>query len=191
MSSRGPKLFNTYTYSDVQMSDPTLAPHINITKQISMPHTASRLNTKAFGKAKIPLIERFACYMMRNGRNCGKKSMALRAIESAFAIIYGVTNTNPIQILCDAIRNAGPREDSARAGRGGNLKRVSVDVSPRRRINIALFLLTKGIRESAFKNIKSFPETIADELIAAAKNSQSSYAVKKRDEIERVAKSNR
>lgn len=191
MATSGPKLFNLYNYDEVEMTDETLAPHIEIRKKIIMPHTSSRLNTKAFGKSKIPLVERFACYMMRNGRNSGKKMLAIRAVETAFAIIYGLTGTNPLQVLCDAIKNSGPREDSARAGRGGNMKRVSVDVSPRRRINVGMYLLCKGIRESSFKSLKSFPENIADELIAASKNSQSSYAVKKRDEIERIAKSNR
>jgi small subunit ribosomal protein S5e len=34
-------------------------------------------------------------------------------------------------------------------------------------------------------------ECLADELVAASKNSSTSYAVKKKDELERVAKGNR
>jgi len=45
------------------------------------------------------------------------------------------------------------------------MKRASVDVSPTRSINIALFTLVKGIRTSAFKSIKTLPELIAEELI--------------------------
>ncbi|WP_369294429.1 hypothetical protein, partial [Klebsiella pneumoniae] len=48
-----------------------------------------------------------------------------------------------------------------------------------------------GARESAFRNIKSIAECLADELINAAKGSSNSYAIKKKDEIERVAKANR
>ena len=36
-----------------------------------------------------------------------------------------------------------------------------------------------------------FSECLADELINAAKGSSNSYAIKKKDELERVAKSNR
>ena len=55
---------------------------------------------------------------------------------------------------------------------------------------IDLFLYTQT-RESAFRNVKSIAECLADELINAAKGSSNSYAIKKKDELERVAKSNR
>ena len=54
--------------------------------------------------------------------------------------------------------------------------------------------MTKGARESAFRSLKSHAETLADEIIAASKGSGSganSYAIKKKEEIERVAKGNR
>lgn len=51
--------------------------------------------------------------------------------------------------------------------------------------------LTKQTRESAFHNQKSVSECLADELVNAAKGSSNSYAIKKKDELERVAKSNR
>jgi small subunit ribosomal protein S5e len=51
--------------------------------------------------------------------------------------------------------------------------------------------LTTGTRESAFRNVKTVAECLADELINAAKGSANSYAIKKKDELERVAKSNR
>lgn len=47
------------------------------------------------------------------------------------------------------------------------------------------------VRESAFRNVKSIAECLSDELINAAKGSSNSYAIKKKDELERVAKSNR
>ncbi|KAJ2242633.1 ribosomal protein S5, partial [Coemansia sp. RSA 475] len=67
----------------------------------------------------------------------------------------------------------------------------AVDVSPLRRVNYAIALLTTGAREATFRNVKSIAECLADELINAAKGSSNSYAIKKKDELERVAKSNR
>jgi small subunit ribosomal protein S5e len=64
-------------------------------------------------------------------------------------------------------------------------------VSPLRRVNQGIYLLTTGSRLAAFKNIKTIAECLADELCNAAKGSSNSYAIKKKDEIERVAKSNR
>ncbi len=41
------------------------------------------------------------------------------------------------------------------------------------------------------RNVKTISECLADELINAAKGSSNSYAIKKKDELERVAKANR
>ena len=50
----------------------------------------------------------------------------------------------------------------------------------------------KGAKDSAFRSLKSIQECMADEIINAAKGTGSnSYAVRKKDEIERVAKGNR
>ena len=95
------------------------------------------------------------------------------------------------QVLVTAIINSGPREDSTRIGRAGTVRRQAVDVSPLRRVNQAIWLLCTGAREAAFRNIKTIAECLADELINAAKGSSNSYAIKKKDELERVAKSNR
>jgi len=48
-----------------------------------------------------------------------------------------------------------------------------------------------GAREASFRNIKTIAECLADEIINAARGSSNSYAIKKKDEIERVAKANR
>jgi len=98
---------------------------------------------------------------------------------------------NPVQVCIDAVVNSGPREDSTRIGRAGTVRRQACDVSPLRRVNQAIWLLTTGAREASFRSIKSMPECLADELINAAKGSPNSYAIRKKDELERVAKSNR
>ncbi|CAG5120405.1 unnamed protein product, partial [Candidula unifasciata] len=46
-------------------------------------------------------------------------------------------------------------------------------------------------REAAFGKIKTIAECLVDELINAAKSSSNSHAIRKKDELERVAKSNR
>jgi small subunit ribosomal protein S5e len=129
--------------------------------------------------------------LMFHGRNNGKKLMAVRIVAHAFEIINLLTDLNPIQVLVDAIVNTGPREDSTRIGSQGTVRRQAVDVSPLRRVNQALTLITTGARESAFRNVKSIAECLADELVNAAKGSSNSFAIKKKDELERVAKSNR
>ena len=126
-----------------------------------------------------------------NGRNNGKKLKAVRIVKHALEIVNVLTEQNPIQVVVDAIVNSGPREDSTRIGSSGTVRRQAVDVSPLRRVNQAIALLTIGAREASFRNIKSIAECLAEELINAAKGSSTSYAIKKKDELERVAKSNR
>lgn len=129
--------------------------------------------------------------LMMHGRNNGKKLLATRIMKQAMDIIHLLTDANPIQVIVDAIVNTGPREDSTRIGSAGAVRRQAVDVSPLRRVNISIALITTGARESAFRNTKSMAECLADEVINAAKGSSNSYAIRKKDELERVAKSNR
>uniref|UniRef100_UPI004072FD0A 40S ribosomal protein S5 n=1 Tax=Mus musculus TaxID=10090 RepID=UPI004072FD0A len=140
-------------------------------KLFGKPHSAGRYAAKRFRKAQCPIVERLTNSMMMHGRNNGKKLMTVRIVKHAFEI--------------------GPREDSTRIGRAGTVRRQAVDVSPLRRVNQAIWLLCTGAREAAFRNIKTIAECLADELINAAKGSSNSYAIKKKDELERVAKSNR
>ena len=51
-----------------------------------------------------------------------------------------------MKVLVDAIVNTGPREDSTRIGSQGTVRRQAVDVSPLRRVNQAVSLLTTGVR---------------------------------------------
>jgi small subunit ribosomal protein S5e len=132
--------------------------------------------------------------MVGNHRQNGKKQQAVRIFKQTLEIIHLLTGQNPLEVLFEAIVQSGAREDSTRIGSGGTVRRQAVDVSPLRRVNQAIYLLCKGSRESAFRSFKSMSETLADEIINASKGvgqSNNSYAVKKKDEIERVAKGNR
>merc|ERR1711964_432062 len=185
------KLFNKWSYEDVEIRDISLTDYIQIRAPVYIPHSAGRYAQKRFRKAQCPIIERLTNSLMMNGRNNGKKLMAVRIVAHAFEIIHIMTDQNPIQVAVDAIVNCGPREDSTRIGSAGTVRRQAVDVSPLRRVNQAISLLTTGAREASFRNVKSIAECLAEELINAAKGSSNSYAIKKKDELERVAKSNR
>uniref|UniRef100_A0A915LYA9 Ribosomal protein S7 domain-containing protein n=1 Tax=Meloidogyne javanica TaxID=6303 RepID=A0A915LYA9_MELJA len=187
------KLFGKWSLSDIEVNDPSLEDYIAVKDKSAkyLPHSAGRYQIKRFRKAHCPIVERLVCSMMMHGRNNGKKLMAVRIVKHAFEIIHILTGENPVQILVGAVINGGPREDSTRIGRAGTVRRQAVDVSPLRRVNQAIWLLCTGSREASFRNIKTIAECLADELINAAKGSSNSYAIKKKDELERVAKSNR
>merc|ERR1712157_605581 len=187
------KLFGKWSYEDVEVNDMSLEDYIAVKPKVAVyvPHTAGRYQAKRFRKAQCPIAERLSCSLMMHGRNNGKKLMTNRIVKHTFDIIHLLTDQNPIQILVDAVINSGPREDATRIGSAGVVRRQAVDVSPLRRVNQAIWLITTGAREAAFRNIKTLPECLADELINAAKGSSNSYAIKKKDELERVAKANR
>ena len=187
------KLFNKWSYEDLVIKDLSLIPYIAVNGKFSsyVPHTAGKYNKKRFNRAFCPILERIVCALMMHGRNNGKKLKAIKILKQSFEIIFLLTEKNPIQILIDAIVNSGPREDSTRIGSAGTMRRQAVDVSPFRRINLAIHLIVTGTREAAFRNVKTVSECLADELINASKGSSNSYAIKKKDEIERVAKANR
>ncbi|KAK3869787.1 hypothetical protein Pcinc_024929 [Petrolisthes cinctipes] len=187
------KLFGKWSLDDVQLNDMSLQDYIAVKKYYAkyLPHSAGRYAAKRFRKAQCPIVERLTNSLMMHGRNNGKKLLAVRIVKHSFEIIHLLTGENPVQIVVNAIINSGPREDSTRIGRAGTVRRQAVDVSPLRRVNQAIWLLTTGAREAAFRNIKTIAECLADELINAAKGSSNSYAIKKKDELERVAKSNR
>jgi len=185
------KLFGRWEIDDVEVKDISLTDYIQIRRPVYLPHTAGRYAKKQFRKAQMPIVERVVNSLMMKGRNNGKKQLAVRIVAHSFEIIHLLADQNPIQVLVDAIVNSAPREDSTRIGSQGTVRRQAVDVSPMRRVNQAVALLTIGTRQSAMRNIKSVAECLADELINAAKGSSNSYAIKKKDELERVAKSNR
>lgn len=191
MSTSSVKLFGKWSFDDVKVKDVSLVDYINVVDHRFLPHSSSRWAAKRFRKAKCPIVERFANTLMMKGRNNGKKVMAVRHIKNTFELIHVLTGENPLQVFVDAVANSGPREDATRIGSGGVVRRQAVDVSPLRRINVAISLLSKGARLSAFHSIKSFPECLADEIIAAAGKTQNSYAIRKKEEIERSAASNR
>eukprot|EP00210_Caulerpa_lentillifera_P001298 g1251.t1 len=197
MAIVAPRLFGKWSFEGIQVKDISLEDYIAVLRTnkpkfaIYVPHTAGQYQKKRFRKAQCPIIERLTCALMMHGRNNGKKLLATRIVKHAFEIIHLLTGENPIQVLVTAIENSGPREDATRIGSAGVVRRQAVDVSPLRRVNQAIYLITAGTREAAFRNIKTIAECLADELINASKGSSNSYAIKKKDEIERVAKANR
>jgi small subunit ribosomal protein S7 len=140
---------------------------------------------------KLNIVERLINNMMRTEVFTGKKLKAYRVTSEAFDIIAMKTKKNPIQVLVEALENAAPREEVTRLQFGGISVPKAVDVAPSRRLDISLRNITKGAIQTSFKNTKPIQECLADELILASKNDMNSFAVTKKEEVERVASSAR
>merc|ERR1712159_571837 len=189
-----PLLFGKWNYEDLNISDKTMEIYISVhtsKQKVFVPHTAGRYQLKRFRKASMPIIERLMGTVAYHGRNTGKKLKAMRIVKQALDIIHHHTGQNPLQILCDAICNCGPREDSTRIGSGGVIKRQAVDVSSFRRVNQGIYFLCTLTRNKAMRTVKTIAECLSDEFMAAAKGSPNCSAIKKKEEIEKNAKANR
>ena len=181
-------IFGKYNTSDVIVEDPSLKAHINLDPAY-VPHSSARHANKPFYKAKISIVERLVNSIMRTGKYTGKKTKSYKAVLEAFELITNRTKENPVQILVRAIENSAPREEVTRLKFGGISVPKAVDAGPSRRLDIALRNISIGTVKSTHKNRKSIAVCLANEILAAANGDIQSYAVSKRDEVERVAKS--
>ena len=183
-------VFGKWDPEEVVINDPALKNYICLEPRF-VPHTHGRHANIPFAKQKVFIVERLINKVMRKGKNTGKKHLAYDIVRQAFEIIHQRTKKNPLQVLVDAIINAGPREEVVRLKYGGIAVPKSVDTSSLRRVDVALRNICEGARQRAFKNPKSIAECLAEEIILAAKNDPKSYAVAKKEEVERIAKSAR
>ncbi len=182
-------IFGLYPVNDVAVHDQSLARYINLTTGLNL-HGGARYSKSPVGKS-INTIERLLNNLMRTEKWTGKKYSAYRVLRSSFEIIASKTKENPIQILINAIENAAPREEVTRLKYGGVAVPKAVDVAPSRRVSVALRNIALGATQASFKHKKSIENCLADELMLASKNEGGSFAVNRKDEIERISASAR
>jgi small subunit ribosomal protein S7 len=183
-------IFGKWPSTAIEVSDVGLARYISL-EAVGVMHHGARHANKHFGKTKVHVVERLINDLMRSETYQGKKSKAYKAVEEAFERVAERSKENPVQVLITAIVNAAPREEVTRLRYGGINVPKSVDVAPLRRLNVALRHIAMGATQTSFKSTKPISQCLADEILKAAKNDPQSFAVAKRDEVERVAKSAR
>ena len=191
-------LWDRWDLTGIKVEDPGLQTVINV-KPMLVPHSGGRHEHKKFGKTRINIVERLVDSLMHSGKKYakntgrmgGKKQKSMNVVKTAFAIVELKTGQNPVQRLVKAIENASPNEDTTRLSYGGVVYHQSVDISPVRRVDLALRFISEGVRESAFNSPRTVEEVLAEEIIQAAAGDAGSYAVKKKNEQERVAMASR
>jgi len=182
-------VLNKYEKDSVKIEDKGLERYINLeTENI---YHGGIYSNKLFAKSKIPIVERLINNIMRTENYNGKKIKAYKVVKNAFEIIDKKTKKNPMQVFIDALQNAAPKEETTRLRFGGISVPKAVDVAPQRRLDIAIRNISTGSVNASHKNKKSMEACLADELIKASKNDVASFAVAKKNDIERVAKSAR
>lgn len=191
-------LFRKWDLDGIEVKDPGLKNVISL-KKVIMPLTYGRSSLKRFNKTEVNIVERLANKLMHfgkkyaknTGRMGGKKARTINVVKAALEIIHLKTGKNPVEVLVRAIEYSSPNEDTTRIVYGGTAYHVSVDVSPLRRVDLALRFIADGVKESSFSNPKAMEEYLADHLIAAYTNEASAPSVKKKNELERIAQASR
>ncbi len=195
------KLFGRWSWDGVRVRDPGLYHYICL-KPVYIPHSFGRHEKTRFAKAHVNIVERLINRLMvpgrerglpKTGRFTGKKLHAMRIIEKAFEIIEKRTGQNPIQVFVRAVENCAPREDITSFRIAGIIKKFALDVSPQRRVDLALKFLVAGARRRSWRSPISIAEALAEEIIEAAKSPENvnSIAISKKIELERIAEAAR
>jgi small subunit ribosomal protein S7 len=116
----------------------------------------------------------------------GKKAVAERMLYGAFDSIKTRSGKDPIEVFGQALANARPMVEVKSRRVGGANYQVPVEVRPVRRMALAM----RWLREAAKKRSeKSMGQRLANELMEAAENRGG--AVKRRDEVHRMAEANK
>jgi len=184
------RLFGKWSFNNIEKKDLGLDKYISL-KPVVVPHSMGRHEHKRFRKAGVNIVERLVNDLMRPGKNAGKKARIINVVKYALDIVNLRTGKNPVEVLVRAIEHSAPCEDTTRISYGGIVYHLSVDIAPQRRIDLALRHITEGARNSSTNSPRSIDECLAEELIMAGNNDMKSYAVAKRNEIERVAQASR
>lgn len=184
------KVFGQWSVEGIEILDEGLKKYISLTPSV-VPHSSGRHEHRRFAKSQVNIIERLANMLMRPGKNGGKKTKALSAVKNALAIIHLKTGRNPVEVFVRAVENAAPLEDVTRLSYGGIVYFKAVDISPQRRVDLALRNIAQAAMENSFKTRKTIDECLADEILLAAEKDSKSFAVKKKIELERVALASR
>jgi small subunit ribosomal protein S7 len=127
-------------------------------------------------------VAKFINYVMQRG----KKRVATRIVYGAFDYAEKKTGQPGYDLWMKAIKNVSPVLEVRARRIGGANYQVPIEVRPERRYNLACRWL---IEASQKRKGKPMAEKLGEEIAAAADNQGD--AVKKREDVQRMAESNR
>jgi small subunit ribosomal protein S7 len=196
----GFKIFDLYDISDIKIEDPGLRSVINLQPKLIL--KSQGRNFQKFGQLKVNLVERLMNklavaghrgkkHRIILGHSTGKYSKNMKIVLEAFKLIEKKTEKNPVHVLVKAVENVAPREEVTVIEYGGARYPQAVDISPLRRVNLALRNIIHGASDRAFNKKKTIAQGLAEEIILASEENGESFAIKKKKESEAQADSAR
>lgn len=125
---------------------------------------------------------RFINYLMKQG----KKSVAEKLFYDAMDNMAKTAKAEPLSTFEKAIENASPLLEVTSKRIGGANYQVPREVRPERKFLLACRWIIEGARS---KKGQPMYKKLAEEIIAASKND--GYAIKKKQNVHRMAEANR
>ena len=116
----------------------------------------------------------------------GKKSVAETIVYGALDIVHERLNKDPLEAFDEALENIAPMVEVKSRRVGGATYQVPVEVRPKRRQTLAMRWIIDAARK---RGEKSMPQRLAGELLDAVE--QRGSAVKKREDVHRMAEANK
>lgn len=126
-------------------------------------------------------VAKFINYIMKKG----KKTVAQSVVYGAFDII-AKAQKDPLDVFNAAVRNVGPQMEIRSKRVGGGNYQIPVPVKGDRRFALACRWIIDAAKA---KKGKPMAEKLAEEFLAASNNEGA--AIKKRDDVQRMAEANR
>jgi len=190
------KIFGLYESENVDVKDRAIKPYLNLQPKLLL--KSQGRNVKKFGAANVHIVERLANRISVPGHigkkhkiitswSSGKYGRNMKTVLEAFKIIEKKKNENPLQVFVRAIENCSPRDETTTIEYGGARYPQAVDVSPLRRINLAIRWIVQGSYQKAFGKKKKMAQSLAEQIMLAADSNMESYAMTKKNEAEKQA----
>jgi len=194
------KIFDLYDLSEIKIKDPGLKSAINLEPKLIL--RSGGRNVGKMGQLKVNVVERLMNriavaghrskkHKIELGHATGKYTKNMRIVLDAFKIIQDKTKQNPVMVFVKAIENSAPRDEITVIEYGGARYPQAVDVSPLRRVNLAIKHIVHGAGDKAFNKKKTITQALAEEIVLAYENNGESFSIRKKNEIEKQADSAR
>ena len=124
--------------------------------------------------------------LINNIMEDGKKGVAQKIVYDAFEIVEAKTGKGALDAFNEAMENIMPKLEVKARRVGGATYQVPMEVRPERRQTLGLRWLTRYSRERSERTMK---ERLANEILDAINSTGG--AVKKRDEMHKMAEANK
>src|SRR6266481_2321205 len=149
---------------------------------MSRRHKAEKREVNPDPKFGDLIVSKFMNSIMKEG----KKSVAENIVYGAMDRMQSRAKSDPIQLFHSALENVMPAVEVRSRRVGGATYQVPVEVRTVRRQALGIRWITSAARE---RNEKTMTERLSAELLDASNNRGN--AVKKREDVHRMAEANR